>query len=238
MMDIPEFYILGLPIETELGNFNFLLVKEYPDYFIDLQVVSMSKLQIIYKYMELNKDGSLNGFLNQLNNLSLFEIVFAIPELTESYVKVIDKMVDSDSNPLEKLNSENFNYYRKLILTMNCIKEEVINPNPEIQRAIERSKRVKAQDGEPLEFSDLVSSVVGFNGLSYKDINEFTIFQLYHTFYRIAQIKNFDVSCLFATVSTEKIKIDSWSKHINLFEEENHAIEKDKFEKQANGLLS
>jgi hypothetical protein len=45
MMDIKEFYILGLPIETEIGKCHFLKVKEYPDYFMDLQIVSMTKDQ-------------------------------------------------------------------------------------------------------------------------------------------------------------------------------------------------
>lgn len=236
MMDIPEFYILGLPIETDIGKCNFLLVKEYPNYFMDLQVVSLSKAQIIYKYNEINKNGNLDEFLEELNKASLLEIGMGIPDISQSYIRLFNKLFDSETI-ITKLNEDNFDYYRKLIMTMNCMKEEAINPNPEIQKAIERSKRVKAKEGEKFEFADIVSSVVGYNGLSYKDINEFTIYQLYMTYHRIAHIKNYDTSTLFATVSTDKINIDSWSKHIDLFEEESHVSEYNQFKKNTGSVF-
>lgn len=235
MMNIPEFYILGLPIDTKVSenetiSVRFLLVKEYPDYFNDLQIVSLSKDQLIYKYNELNKDGSLTQLIEMLKVLSLYEIVTNLPELKHSYYRLFAKVFDSEEK-IALVNEDNFEFYRSLVMKMNCMKEEKINPNPEIQRAIERSKRLKSQELSKLTFADVVSSVVGYNGLSYKDINEFTIYQLYMTYYRIAQIKNFDTSCLFATVSTEKINIESWSKHIDLFEEEKHALTREEFNK-------
>lgn len=235
MMDIKEFYILGLPIQTEIGNCHFIKVREYPDYFMDLQVVALTKNQIISKYHEINKDKSLNEFIEELNRASLYEIAIGIPDVRESYFNVFSK-VFNDESIIEKLDEQTFSYYRKLIMQMNVLKEEEVNPNPEIQRALERSKRVKANEGEKFEFADIVSSVVGFNGLSYLDINEFTVYQLYMTYHRIAQIKNYDTSTLFATVSADKVKIDNWSKHINLYEEEKHAIAHEKF-KQTTGSV-
>jgi hypothetical protein len=236
MMDIKEFYILGLPIQTEIGECQFLKVKEYPDYFMDLQVASMSKDQIIHKYCEINKNGALNELIDELRRLPLYEIVHGIPELQNSYYKLFNKVFNSEY-ALSHIDEKSFDYYRKLVITMNCMKEERINPNPEIQKAIERSKRVKSLDGEKTEFADIVTSVVGFNGLSYQDINEFTIYQLYMTYYRIAQFKNYDTTTLFSTVSTEKIKIDSWSKHIDLFEEEKHFVTSEEFNKNTSSMF-
>jgi hypothetical protein len=236
MMDAKEFYILGLPIDTEIGECHFLKVKEYPDYFMDLQIVSMSKEQLIYKYSQINKDGTLTEFINNLSQLSLYEIVINLPELQGSYYRLFAKVFNGEEK-MNKIHQDNFNYYRKLVMTMNCVKEEVINPNPEIQRAIERSKRVKAADGEKLEFADIVTSVVGYNGLTYQNINEFTMYQLYMTYHRIAQIKNYDTSALFATVS-DKVTVDSWSKHIDLFEEEKHFVEHEKFKKTTGSVFS
>jgi hypothetical protein len=235
MKDIKEFYILGLPIDTEIGQCEFIKVKEYPDYFADLQIMSLNKLHIIYKYHEINKNHEFDDVIKELEKLTLFEIVTGIPEIQMAYYRVFLKVFGNEE-VLYKINNQNFDYYRKLIMDMNCVKEEVINPNPEIQKFIEKSKRVKQQDSEPLTFADIVSSVVGYNGLSYRDINEMTVYQLYMTFHRIAQIKGYDTSTLFATVSTEKIKIESWCKHINLFEEEKHAIEYNTF-KQTTGSI-
>lgn len=236
MMDIKEFYILGLPIETDIGQCEFLKVKEYPDYITDLLTLSMSKEQIIYKYSEINKNGELNELIDQLKISTLFEIVTDIPNLNQSYFNLLVKLFGNE-DVVRSINRENFDYIRNLVMKMNFQKEEKINPNPEIQRAIERSRRVKSQDNDKLEFSDIVSSVVGFNGLSYKDINEFTVYQLYMTYYRIAQIKNYDTSTLFATVSSDKIKIDSWSKHINPFEEERHSLAKEEVQQKSSSLF-
>ncbi|MGD6876774.1 hypothetical protein [Bacillus infantis] len=235
MMDIKEFYILGLPIQTEIGNCHFIKVQDYPDSFMDLQIVALTKNHIISKYNEMNKDGSLTGFIDELHKIELFEIVAGIPEIKESYFRLFSKVFDEDS-VIEKVTQENFYYLRNLVMTMNCLKEEKVNPNPEIQRAMERSRRVKAREGDKLEFADIVTSVVGHNGLTYDDINNFSIYQLYMTYYRIAQFKNYDTSTLFATVAADKVQIDSWSKHINLFEEETHSIEHDKF-KQTTGSV-
>lgn len=236
-MDINEFYILGLPIQTEIGECHFLKVKEYPDYFMDLQVISMTKDQIIQKYTELNKGNILDDLIIEMKNLPLFEIVIGIPELQQSYFKLLNKVFTNEES-LYNINQLNFDYFRKLIMTMNCMKEEKINPNPEIQRAIERSRRVKQQDGGKVEFADIVTSVVGFNGLTYNDINDFTMYQLYMTYYRINQFKNYDTSTLFATVSSEKINIESWSKHINMFEEEKHFITQEEFQKSTGSVFN
>lgn len=237
MKDIKDFYILGLPIDTDIGQCEFIKVKEYPDYFADLQIMSLNKLHIIYKYRELNKNHELDELINELEKLTLFEIVTGIPEIQMAYYRVFLKVFGNEE-VLYKINNKNFDYYRKLVMDMNCIKEEIINPNPEIQRFIEKSKRVKQQESDSLTFADIVSSVVGFNGLSYKDINEMTVYQLYMTFHRIAQIKGYDTSTLFATVSTEKIKIESWCKHINLFEEEKYAIEYNKFKQTTGSIIN
>lgn len=230
MINIKDFYTTGLPIDTEIGKCEFLKVKDYPDLFMDLQTIGMSKLQIIHKHMEINKDGSITEFINELNKHSLYEIMISIPQLTQAYYKVFIK-VFGDEETVGDIHEKNFDNIRNLIMDMNCIKEEKINPNPEIQRAIERSRRVKALDGEKLTFADMSSSIVAYSGKSYNDLNEMTIYQFHMTYHRIAQIKNYDTSTLFATVSADNINIESWSKHIDLFAEEKHAMSENEFKR-------
>src|SRR5690606_29535019 len=160
-------YILVILIETDIGECQFIKVKDYPDYFNDLQIHSLTKEHLIYKYSQLNKYGTLDEFLTELNKLNLFEIATNLPELQESYYKVFTKVFGTEE-VLKYIHQDNFEYLRNLIMNMNCLKEEKINPNPEIQRALERSRRVKAQEGEKLTFADMCSSVVGFNGLTYQ----------------------------------------------------------------------
>ncbi|MEM5009246.1 hypothetical protein WKH57_00865 [Niallia taxi] len=237
MKNVEEFYILGLPIDTEIGECGFIKVKDYPDYFMDLQIVSMNKGKIIYDYTLLNKSGQLTSFIEQLNELDFFDIVTGIPDLTNAYARLFQK-VFNDESILQKITKDNIEHYRSLILKMQCIKEEIVNPNPEIQRAIERSRRVKAQEAEKLTFSDMVTSTVIGSGIDYELINEWSIYRLYMTFHRISKFKNYETSTLFATVSSEKVKIENWSTHINLFEEEKHFVSQEQFNKTTGSAFS
>ena len=227
MFNLKEFYVLGLPIDTDIGEINFIKVKDYPDHIMDLQNIGMSKQEIIYKYSEMNEDGKLDELIDELESLSLYGISIGLENFRQSYFNVLHKMF-GDEEALHKINEESFNIYRKLILDMNCINEEKINPNPEIQKAIERSRRVKSMDQDKLTFSDICSSIVAYSGNDYNDLLNWTVYQLYMTFHRIGLFKNYDTSTLFATVS-EKATVENWSKHIDLFEEESHVMEESKF---------
>lgn len=236
MRDIQEFYVLGIPIQTDIGECTFIKVWEYPDYIVDLLTVAMTKNSIIHKYIGMNENGYLTEYIEELKKADLFTIVGSIPELQQAYFNLFRRSFNNDE-AIAEINSENFHYYRNLILKINCTKEDNANPNPEIQAFIEASRKAKLLESDNLEFADMVSSIVGYNGLTYDDINNFTIYQLYMTFYRIGHFKNYDTSSLFATVS-DKVKIESWSKHINLFEEEKNTISQKEFRKTTGSIIS
>lgn len=231
MIDLEEFYILGEPIETEIGVCEFLKVKEYPDYFSDLQLFSWSKEEIVYHYHKINENNIMDELIEEIKQNSLFEIITSIPEFNTAYSKIFSK-VFNDESILPKFNEDNFCYYRKLVMRMNGIKEEEINPNPEIQEWVEKSKRVKSQNQDEIHFSDIISSVVVYAGRSYEEVRNWSLLQLYHSFHRIGYFKNYDTSTLFSTVSSDKIDIKSWGTHIDLFENEKHVITRDELAKK------
>ncbi|PGZ96948.1 hypothetical protein COE51_16385 [Bacillus pseudomycoides] len=231
MNNLIDFYNVGLPIDTEVGLCDFLKVKDYPKYALDLQAMSMTKEGIIYAYhKEYGKDAK--QFIETLQQLNLYEIALGLEELQTAYHRIF-KNVFVDESSLNKINESNFNSIRKTILNMNCVKEKKINPNPEIQAAIERSERLKSQD-ENMTFSDIVSSVVIGNKVSYSEVNEYTIYQMYYAFHRIAAGKSYATSVLFSTVSTEKINIESWAKPIDLLEDDKHGLDRNEFQKISN----
>lgn len=237
MLNLKEFYITGIPVDTDIGKAHFIKVRDYPDIFMDLQIVAMSKLEIIYKYSEINKDGSLDRLLEELKKLDLYDITTGLPELKEAYYNVFS-LVYKDDKAVAKIGRHNFETHRQTVMDMNCIQEEEINPNPEIQRHLERSKRVKAQEAGKLTFADMCSSIVVNGGKTYEDLLDYTIYQFYMTFYRISQFKSYDASTLFATVPTDKkVEIESWSKHIDLYAKESHVIDGDRFKREANDIL-
>lgn len=234
MIDDEEYYILGLPIQTRIGYCHFLKVKELPTLQQKLQIIALTKQHYINSVKENAKNNSET--IEAFSELSLWQIISQFPEVLETYSHVFSEFF-RDEEALSKIQDEKeFEYYRDLILKLSCIQEEEVNPNPEIQRAIDRSKRVKAQEGGQVDLASIMSSVSVIKGVGYKELGEQTLYQLYMDYYRIIQKINYDTGTLFATVSPEQIEIEEWSKPVDLFETDKHGLTRSEFSKVA-GVL-
>lgn len=241
MRNIKDFYILGLPIDTELGRCDFLTVKDYPDYFDDLQYMSMTKDAIIYEFGKVSNTPEQKSFLEELKSekVELYDIATQLPEFINAYLKIFMK-VFNDEKVVNQIFSDKelFYQYRKLVLMMSCTEEEEVNPNPEIQKWLEKSKKFRREQNGSLTFAGIVSSVAVYCGKSYKEIWEMTIYQLYDNFHRISLFKGYDTSTLFATVSSEKVNIENWYKEIDLYKKDENAVSKENFSKKANSIFN
>ena len=233
MSRLKEFDILGLPIETPIGNLRFLKVQDYPKCHEYLNAIRMTKDHIVKLFYDNGVDDET---LKVLKELSLYELVMQIADIKHFYVEILEVMCD-DEFEFDLIEEQTFYEIRKLILETCVIKEEKINPNPEIQSWIEKSKRFKAQMGGDMTFSDIITSVSVGCSLTYEEINNLTIYQLYSNFYRIGHFKNYDTTTLFATVASDKIDIESWSKNIDMLAEEKHGHSRDEFDKMGSNVF-
>lgn len=120
------------------------------------------------------------------------------------------------------IGKHNFPRLRKLILDMHCINEDKVVDNDELQEFHDISKSLKQQDSQS-DLKDIVSCVAAFNGYTYEEISEMTMYQLYLSFYRMAEVMNYNTTTLFATVSPD-VKVSDWSSHINLYKEESYHL--------------
>lgn len=233
-----DLFIFGEPVDTSIGRIRFLTYKEFLTNQSYLSVISMNSLHLYYFYKNL-KLKSESELLN-IKNSSLNDIILKDKELLQVYTYVFELLIDfnEDIKAIDILHhQEAFVYVRQLIMDMNVITEEEVNPNEEIQRAIERSRRVKQKDAPKQSFVDIITSVVASTPHSYEDVCDMTIMQLYALYARIGAIYNYQTTTLYATVM-EKVNIELWNKHIDLFEKESHTIEYDKFRKSMGGMLS
>lgn len=241
MFDLKEFYILGLPIETELGELHFVKIKDMPMFAQYQNILTISKDKIIYLFLGFDEKKDIwtsdwqNKFKEFKDNILLYDLIIQIQELHDLYIKLFDYLFKT-KNIFQQVTRDNFNYYRNLIMKMNCINEEEFNPNPEIRKWQEKSKRAK-QDGKPIEFQDMISSVVVGTGLTYEQVCEMTLYQFYTTFRRLSAFKEYDTSTLFATVSTEKIKIEQWCKNIDLFEVDKSGYTREEYNKMKGNIF-
>ncbi len=236
-----DFFIFGEPIVTKFGEVRFLTYKEYLTHLPQLSLMSMNNLHIYYHYKKVFKDMSNEDIesLNQLKDTSLYEIVISTPQFLQTYVDIFNMLIEFDDDiEIAHIfeNQDDFMAIRKLIMDMNVVTEEDVSPNEEIQKGIERSRRVKQQDTPKQTFLDMVTSIVAGTPHSFEDVCNMSVMQVYALYARLGAFFNYQTTTLFATVA-EKVNIELWNKHIDLFEKESHAIEHDKFKKTTGSIF-
>lgn len=236
-------FIFGEDVTTPFGIIRFLTYKEYLLNMPPIGLISQNSLHIYYNFKgQLEENKATKEVLEQLKNIKetdLYEIVLSTEQLLNAYLKIFQLVFDKNDNiEFDTIfeTSENFHFIRKLIMDMNVITEENASPNEEIQKALERSKRVKQQSSEEQSFIDVVTSIVASTNHSFEEVGSMTVFQVYATYARIGAIYNYQTSTLFATVA-EKVDIESWNKHIDLFKDEKDYMTREQFDKKFGGIL-
>lgn len=213
MQNIKDLYILGMPIETPIGEFRFLKVHEFPKFIIYTPYIQLYKFEIINKIKEFDK--TLAEVLNQVEFIEIIRIMKDFNELYSVFKELFTWVVNEDAFDKIKTDEE-FNFYKKLIMIMNGGRIEEKSPNPEIQYFNELKKLYNARKSDSVSFESIVSSVWAYTGQNPFNL---TIYQLYCLFTRISQIKAYDTTTLYSTISSE-VKVEPWYNHIDMFEEE------------------
>lgn len=244
-MDNKDFYIFGKPIETKFGKVRFLTYIEYLENLGELSIMSFNTLHYYHQYRKYfnngkhnqNEQQEIDNFLESIKKEKLYNIIISNEQNIEPYIKIFSLVLENKEYINEIFKSEeDFLSIRKLVLDMQMIQEEEVSENPEIQEYIDASKEQKSMNAEKQTFSDIVSSIVVGAGIPFDVIGNMTVLQVYATYYRIAQFRNYDTSTLFATVSSE-VSIDAWNKNIDLFKEEKAGMKMSEFKKKYGSLF-
>lgn len=238
-------FIFAEPIKTQFGDVRFLTYMEFLTHSATLNVISMNSLHLYYYFKrevdnlpKKDKDDLLKG-IEELKKISLHEIVTTTDNILEAYLSIFKLVLEEEYfNKVEDIleNEDVFMGMRQLIMDMNFLTEDPVSENPEIQEYYEDRKRMKQKESNKQDASDIITSIVAGTSKSYEDVKNWTVIQVYAMYYRIGAFKNYDAQTLFATVSSD-IKIESWSKNIDLFEKESVGIEYSAFNKQYGGLF-
>lgn len=224
----PDSFILGLPVPTEIGDCHFLSIVEFNEYSRYLSVLAQDKNRIMALLSD--KDIQIENkeeTLKVLSKMSLFELVNQLGTHIESYTILFGHLF-RDEDAWNRVNEENFDELRALILAMSSIPEDETSSNPEIQRRLDKDREVKSRAGSNIETTDMITSINVATGISYSEIAKQTYFQVQSTFKRIAKFKAYDFTTLMATVA-EKVELENWAEHIPLINEDEQAISRDKF---------
>lgn len=126
--------------------------------------------------------------------------------------------VIDDKEIKRQINFFNYDLIRSIIMKQNLMFEPKVYKNKLVQEWANKVLESRAKNSVKITIEDFITTVKNFDGLTYDQMMEQTIYQTYADFYRIGKMKKFDQSSLFATVSTEKMTIEHFAQSINMFE--------------------
>lgn len=242
-----DYFIIGLPIETEFGSIRFLTFQEQIEHQNALALISFNVLHFYYQFKKMDKKDNpmYTEAVEKIKESELIEVVFAQEEILHAYTTIIDLVFSTSENKKVNIESiakkifesnDSFLRFRKIVLDMNLITEKKVSPNPEIQKRYEQSERVNSRNSDGIGYADMLTSIFVVTGVDYEKLAKMTVFQIKATFSRLAQIKTHEYTTrMFEFL--EKKEIVPWESHIDLFKEEETGIDRDKFVKQFNEMV-
>ena len=149
-------------------------------------VRQITLFELIKLFDDIDYKGTIFNDLYELNNQykELFEYCFR----EDVFLKVE--------------SSEEFEYYRDLIITFNNIQYTKPNPNPEIERRNQLKRKLLEMKGGVIDFESMATSIEVVEG---RDVGGMTVYKFSKIFDRIAQFKNYDVTILYSMFDGREI---------------------------------
>lgn len=254
--------ILGLPVETEYGEFKPLSIENYIRYAQHIGILSYGKKKLLAelgKALQIStpeaSDEEVHKMLKELNELPFFELIKEyFPDYLLPYVIILRlTRFPDDGTPLSEeeeknklnevreylfnLSNEEFDDVRKILMTLNNQSEKIAFLNPRIQRGQDKKEKLfsRKTDDSP-NLSTMITTCVAYSGIDFQQISKWNAFQLQHAFQRIAILINYETTRLFATVASD-VDIENWTQNISLdYQEKNTDKEFNEFKSQMAGL--
>ena len=115
------------------------------------------------------------------------------------------------------INFFNYDELRTIIMKQNLIFEPKVYKDPLVQEWANKVLESRSKNSVKITIEDFITTVKNFGGLTYEQLMEQTIYQLYADFYRIGKFKQFEQTSLFATVSMEKISIEHFAQSLDMW---------------------
>ena len=184
------------------------------------QDIPLLGLIFVYKeYLGINEEDLILSF-EKLFSLVLRKTVEIKYDNDMFWFEFKDKVLDENGkikSLKRQINFYNYDSIREIVMKQNLIFEQKIYKDPLVQEWANKVLESRSKNSPKITIEDFITTVKNFDGLTYDQIMEQSIYQLYADFYRIGKMKEFEKSCLFATVSTEPISIQHFAQNIDIW---------------------
>lgn len=114
------------------------------------------------------------------------------------------------------ISSHNYDIVREVVMKQNLIFEQKIYKNKIIQEWANKVIQSKMKSSVKITLEDIITTVKNFDGLTYEQVMEQTIYQTYADFYRIRKFKDNERDVIFRSVS-DKWNIQDFAEQIDMF---------------------
>ncbi len=230
MANIEEFYILGVPIRTDIGILHPVHVKQYPIFVKYLQILNMQDFEF-KQIIDSFKDQIPADIYQLIQDVHFFEFLRMTKSLKENggfFFELFNHYIDLfkfcfKEDVFEQIKTfKEFEEYRDLIRNFNGIKYDKPNPNPIIERQNQLRKFLHESKGDTVTFNAMYTSILVATG---NNPNDLTLYQFNKIFDRISQFKNHDTTTLYRILDN-KIEIEAWYGEQKEVEQQRISIDK------------
>lgn len=243
--------IMNKPCMLEgVGHIYPVLLKDYKEFSRFIPLLKQNKKLL---KMEESKEPLLNIIINSMvSNLMKDERYDLVLETARHYVsyeferlfKMITNkdfkcyfcdddmyfLIDNDKEDLSRIDGENYDCLREIILKQNVIQEEKIYKDKLVEAWIKKAKRSK--QGKHHDLAELIAVVKNNNRLKYEDIINQNMFQFYMDLRSISLDKSYHASIIFKTVDSKYPTVD----YMNIDVDEIYNDDDSKYMKSSNSI--
>lgn len=226
--------IFNLPrIVKGVGEVYPVLLKDYMNF---MQVAWILKYNKKHTYTEDEEISTLEAILfkdfscSELKDINGNDAVkykaYCIKCLIEIVCKDIvevnfqDKCFYIGKTKEKCVNEFNYDVFRKVVMEQNLIQEEKFYKSKIVAKKMADAREVRSRKQGNIQFEDIISTIKNFSGVSYKEIYKQSYYQTITDFSRIRNIKEHDLTVLFASqFGTKQVKIVDFSCNLELMKD-------------------
>lgn len=226
--------IFNLPrIVKGVGEVYPVLLKDYMNF---MQVAWILKYNKKHTYTEDEEISTLEAILfkdfscSELKDINGNDAVkykaYCIKCLIEIVCKDIvevnfqDKCFYIGKTKEKCVNEFNYDVFRKVVMEQNLIQEEKFYKSKIVAKKMADAREVRSRKQGNIQFEDIISTIKNFSGVSYKEIYKQSYYQTITDFSRIRNIKEHDLTVLFASqFGTKQVRIVDFSCNLELMKD-------------------
>lgn len=135
------------------------------------------------------------------------------------------------------VTNETYDRVREVIMQQNLLFEPKMFNDPLAQEWANKVLRARAK-GSTMTIEDMVTTVHVYSGISYKEIEQYTIYQLYASFNRLTLLKGYDTGIALKIAGAEKMEVKHYAERLEMFRNpyEDLFVQRDKLGKLDHAL--